>query len=91
VAGDYATSLMLMGMGFTGISVAPNFVPQIRWAVRETPMSECQDLAQAACETRCGDDARALLEEVRVRLHDRLMGQINPEGVDESTGGSKSR
>ncbi len=90
LAGDYATALLLLGMGFSGISVAPNFVPQIRWAVRESPMDELQDLAQAACDSGSGDEVRQLLEELRVRLHDRLMGQITPIEAPEGGEGSQS-
>ena len=89
-AGDYATALMFMGMGFSGVSVAPNFVPQIRWAVRETPFSELQDLAQYACEADSGDEVRDLLERVRVRLHDRQEAQTSPAETEESDQGSLS-
>jgi phosphotransferase system enzyme I (PtsP) len=90
VAGDYATALMFMGMGFTGVSVAPNFVPQIRWAVRETPFSELQDLAQYACEADSGQEVRDLLERVRVRLHGRQLAQTNPAKGESADRGSLS-
>ena len=34
VADDPATALMLLGMGFDAVSVAPNFCPEIKYAVR---------------------------------------------------------
>jgi len=90
LAGDYATALLLAGMGFDALSVAPNFVTHIRWAVRETPMTELRELARRAGDSRSGEEVRELLEGVRVRLHDRLMGQIAPSGSRDRSKGSHS-
>lgn len=90
LAGDYATALLLAGMGFDALSVAPNFVTHIRWAVRETPMTELRELARRAGDSRSGEEVRELLEEVRIGLHDRLLGQIAPFGSRDRSKGSHS-
>jgi len=63
MAGDYATALMLLGMGFTGVSVAPNLLNEIKYAVRRTPSSEALEIARAA-------QAESSVEGVR-RVHER--------------------
>jgi phosphoenolpyruvate-protein phosphotransferase len=72
VAGDYATALLLFGLGFTGVSVAPNFVPQVKYALRETDGEEARALAETVRGLDTGEAVRAVLEETRRRLHEGL-------------------
>jgi phosphotransferase system enzyme I (PtsI) len=81
IGGDYATALMLMGMGYTSVSVAPNFLSQVKYAVRGTTMEEARILAERAVIASSGDEVRALLEEFRVRLHERQTGVESGAGV----------
>lgn len=72
MAGDYATALFLLGLGFTGVSVAGNFLAQIKYAIRSSSLEEAQSMATEVLELEFGEAVRSRLEEVRVRLHDRL-------------------
>jgi phosphoenolpyruvate-protein kinase (PTS system EI component) len=74
MAGDYATALLLLGMGFSGVSVAPNFVSQVKFGIRESTREEAQELAAKVCELDSPAEIRALLEATRVRLHNRSSG-----------------
>jgi len=71
MAGDYATALMLLGMGFTGVSVAPNLLNEIKYAVRRTPSSEALEIARAAQAESSVEGVRRVLQQVRERLHER--------------------
>jgi len=75
MAGDYATALLLLGMGFDGVSVAPNFVSEVKYAVRETSLVEAQELAREALTRSVGTEIHRLLEQARRRLHERGMRQ----------------
>ena len=74
MAGDYATALLLLGFGYSGVSVATNFVPQVKFAIRESTLAEAQALAQAVTTMDTAEEVRELLEATRVSLHDRLQG-----------------
>ncbi len=72
VAGDIAMALVLLGMGYDSVSVAPFFLSGLRFAVRETPFEECRRLAQRAVACRSAAVVRELLSEARSRLHEGL-------------------
>jgi len=63
MAGDPATAVMLLGMGFDSISAAAHFAPEIKHAVRSVTAAEAQDLAKAL-------EAEAESGGVRDRLSD---------------------
>jgi len=71
MAGDYATALMLLGMGFDGVSVVPNLLNEIKYAVRRTPAAEALEIARSAQAESRVDGVRRVLQQVRERLHER--------------------
>jgi len=71
MAGDYATALMLLGLGFDAVSVAPNLLNEIKYAVRRTPSSEALEIARAAQAESSVEGVRRVLQQVRERLHER--------------------
>jgi phosphoenolpyruvate-protein phosphotransferase (PTS system enzyme I) len=73
MAGDHAMALVLLGMGYDSLSVSPNFLSELRFAVRQTPWSECQALARRALASRSPAAVRELLSEARARLHEGLV------------------
>lgn len=75
LAGDYATALLLLGLGFTGVSVAPNFVPQVKHALRETSLEGARQLAETVRALDSGARVREVLEETRRRLHDEFLSR----------------
>ncbi len=70
MAGDYATALLLVGMGYSGVSVAQNFVAQVKFGIRESTLAEAQQLAKTVCSLDNAASIRELLEATRVKLHD---------------------
>ncbi|MBI5364229.1 MAG: phosphoenolpyruvate--protein phosphotransferase [Planctomycetes bacterium] len=94
MAGDYATALMLMGMGYTSLSVAPNFLHEVKYAVRRTTLEEARTLAREACRQDTSENVRMLLAAMRDRLHQRLL-EVSDAGaatsVSDASANSKKR
>ena len=90
MAGDYATALMLLGMGYDSVSVVPNFLPEIKYAVRETQLAEAREIARSAqIETTC-EGVRRVLAEVRERLHARQLTRHGQSASSDSKKGERS-
>lgn len=68
LADDPVMALLLMGLGYESVSVAPHFVPEIKLAVRMTRAEDAGAFAREALA--CSDIAcvRAALEGMRQRL-----------------------
>ena len=67
-AGDRIASLALLGLGYRGVSVAPNFVSEIKYAVRSCVLSDAEDIAVSALkETTCAG-ARGIFASAREKL-----------------------
>lgn len=77
MAGDYATALALLGMGFHSVSVVPTMLPEIKYAVRETSHAEARQIAQDACSQATAAGVRATLAAARERLHQKQIMQAN--------------
>jgi len=65
VADDPAYAVLLLGLGFDSISVAPGFHPEIKFAVRRTTAQEAAELARKALSQRDSGGLRALLDGLR--------------------------
>jgi phosphoenolpyruvate-protein kinase (PTS system EI component) len=90
MAGDYATALMLLGMGYDAVSVVHNFLPEIKYAVRETQLSEAREIARAAqLETTC-EGVRRVLADVRERLHTRQLTRHGQGVAPDSKKGERN-
>lgn len=68
VADDPAYAILLLGLGYDSVSVAPGFHPEIKYAVRRTTAAEAVALAAEACAQRDSRGVRDLLERARERL-----------------------
>ena len=69
IADDPAVALLLLGMGYDSVSVAPHFPPEIRYAVRRTSLREAQALVRQVLAQESVQGVRGLLSEFRDRLH----------------------
>lgn len=67
VADDPAYAVLLLGLGYDSVSVAPGFHPEIKYAIRRTGAAEAADLARSALVQRDSGGVRALLEQTRAR------------------------
>lgn len=70
MAGDAATALVLHGLGFDGLSVAPHFVPDIKYAVRRTSGEEARRYAREVLAQVTSTGVREVLSDIRDRLYD---------------------
>jgi phosphotransferase system enzyme I (PtsI) len=85
MAGDYATALVLFGMGYDAVSVSPHFVAEVKHAVRQVAMTDLEQLAGRVRVARSGAEVRAALEGLRAHLHDH-----QPEDDAFGVGGDTS-
>ncbi len=68
MAGDPLVALLMLGLGYDSISVAPKLVPEIKYAVRRTPAEVACELARQALAQPNTEGVQAVLEEARERL-----------------------
>jgi len=74
LAGDPTTAVLLLGMGFSSVSTAPQFGPEIKYAVRRVSADEARSFAQEVLAEDTSAGVRALLEGLRERLYPRRGG-----------------
>lgn len=48
MASDPLSALLLLGLGFSTLSVSPPSLPLVKWLVRKVPMAACREAADAA-------------------------------------------
>ena len=70
LAGDPAMAVLLLGMGFHAVSVAPHFLADIKYAVRSITFAEAKAFAEEALSQPSSDGVRAVLSRLRQRLYD---------------------
>ena len=69
MAGDHALALVLLGFGYDMLSVSPNFLAEVRFAIRSTTHAEARELSERVLHAAHPADVKALLDEARDRLH----------------------
>ncbi|MEW6073874.1 MAG: phosphoenolpyruvate--protein phosphotransferase [Planctomycetota bacterium] len=67
MAGDPAVAILLLGMGFSSVSVAPQFIPEIKYAVRRTTAAEAKAHVEEVLARRTSTEIRAILDRIRVQ------------------------
>lgn len=88
MAGDYATALLLFGMGFHAVSVSPHFVAEVKHAVRQAGMADLVQLAARVGAAGSGAEVRAALEGLRAHLHDNQSEDGAPGVSGDASGRS---
>lgn len=63
MASEPLTAVLLLGLGYDRLSVAPPALPLIRWVLRTVPDAVCRQAAQAALQATRADEVLALLRE----------------------------
>ncbi len=69
MADDPAIALLLLGMGYTSVSVAPYFLPEIKFAVRKTTIVQARALVVEALAQTSVEGVKQVLNACRDRLH----------------------
>jgi phosphotransferase system enzyme I (PtsP) len=72
LAGDLAATLGLLGMGYSAVSAAPNFLAELRFAVRHTTEAEARELAEGLATATTSQAVADLLAAQHRRLYERL-------------------
>lgn len=67
VAADPAIALVLLALGYSSVSVAPQFIPEIKYAVRRTLAAEARAAADEILASDTGDGIRAVLDRIRAQ------------------------
>ena len=68
MAGDAATAVMLLGMGFDSVSAAAHFAPEIKHAVRSVEAKEARELAKRVEDQALASGVRDVLSEFGERF-----------------------
>jgi phosphotransferase system enzyme I (PtsI) len=71
LAGDPAMSVILLGLGFHAVSVAPNNLGEIKFAVRSVSFGEAQRFAEEALAQRTSAGVEDVLGRIRARIYDK--------------------
>ena len=68
MAGDPAAALLLLGIGFDGLSLGPASLPRIKWALRNVRFAQMRHLAERALACEDASALGRLLEETQEEL-----------------------
>ncbi|HEX6883641.1 MAG TPA: phosphoenolpyruvate--protein phosphotransferase [Planctomycetota bacterium] len=71
MASDPAVARLLLGLGYDGVSVAPQFVPEIKYALRHSTEAELREFAGETCAQETAAKVRARLEQAGRNLFAR--------------------
>jgi phosphotransferase system enzyme I (PtsP) len=74
LAADPAGVLVLLGLGYDEVSVAPQFLPEVKLAVRKTSWAEARRLAERMLAETSAQAVRDLHTEVRERIYQNKAG-----------------
>ncbi|HEV8196099.1 MAG TPA: phosphoenolpyruvate--protein phosphotransferase [Gemmatimonadales bacterium] len=79
MASEPLYAVLLLGLGFTTLSIAPPTLPLIKWLVRKVPFALAREAARAALDAPGPDEVAAILRDaVRPVIDLRL---IDPQGT----------
>jgi phosphotransferase system enzyme I (PtsI) len=79
MASDPVAAVLLLGLGYHRLSIAPPALPLVKWVVRHVPASEAAAAAQEALVARDSATVRATLREVLGRHLDLRL--VDPAGA----------
>lgn len=74
ISGDPAAAVLLSGMGYTSVSVAPQFVPEVKHAIRRTPITRARALVAEVLAQQTATGVRDVLDRFRESLYDEQAG-----------------
>ncbi len=78
MAGDPAAAILLLGMGFDSISVAPQFVPEIKYAVRRTNSTHARALATEVLDQATTREVHRVLARIRADFDGKVSEREEP-------------
>jgi len=69
IASDPAVALLLLGLGYTSISVSPQFIPEIKYAIRRTERRAVESLAREVLGAANSEAVHQALEGIRKEIY----------------------
>ncbi|MCC7013005.1 MAG: phosphoenolpyruvate--protein phosphotransferase [Planctomycetes bacterium] len=69
MADDPAVAVMLLGLGYDSVSVAPYFLPEIKYAVRKVSLATARGLADDVLAQSTVEGVKRVLSNIRDALH----------------------
>lgn len=79
MASDPLSALLLVGMGYRTLSVAPPALPLTKWAIRQMPISVCEETAARALECSDVEEVLTLAREAAKQFLDLRL--IDPQAT----------
>jgi len=61
MANDPGCALLLLGMGFDGLSISATAIPRVKWAIRSVSTTQMKALAEQAPQLDRPEDVNRLL------------------------------
>jgi len=84
MASDPLSCVLLIGMGYTRLSVAPPALPLVKWIVRAVPYQVARQAAQTAMNMTSAEEVTACLHEaVRDHIDLRLLDGVAGKGTQD--------
>ncbi len=87
IAGDPAIALLVLGMGFDGLSMSPAALLKVKWAVRSVTMATMRIMAAEALRCESPDGIQRLLGAIR---GDFGLEALSSGHADDATQGHRS-
>ena len=69
LAADPASAILLLGMGYEAVSVAPQFIPEIKYAVRRTSHAAAMEYVRDVLASDTAQEVREVLDRVRANVY----------------------
>ena len=78
MAGDPVMTALLLGLGVTELSAAPDAIPQIKYLIRRLKMSEARELAEYALNCESGSEILAHCKSLATKIAPSLFENPTP-------------
>ncbi len=74
-AGDPASAVLLLGLGYDSISISPQFLPDVKFAVRMMEFGHAQKYAKQALGASTVNEVHDVLDAIRTDLYDQPLSE----------------
>ena len=75
LASDPASAVLLLGLGYDSVSISPQFLPDVKFAVRTMAAEHAKAYAERALRTSTGAGVREVLDSIRKDLYDQPLSE----------------
>ena len=72
LASEPAMAVLLQGMGYHGVSLAPHFLPEVKYAIRRTEGSAAREWVREALAADSSAGVSRVIEQIRATLYDQV-------------------